>query len=380
MARQDGSEPSARRRQNSSSGGTSIDLAGLAPVGVHCAPNAARLRWRVDGTIAETDFRRFQPVRLAPAPGPQMLRAVWQDFGDQAMTDPFFNRTRKKTADAADHAKPFMTDLEVLHRVAGQKDNLPFSGAVFHLGRVGSTLIHRLLSETKKVLSLSEPIIVDQALSLTQDWPIDRRIALLRDVVGAGAQPRRPSERHMIIKMVIVMNTQLGPFNLAFPDVPWIFVYRDPVEIMVSVLRQPPSFVRFWRQGREHAANRFGIPAMANPAMSMEEFVARALGRFCTLVAEAARAAPPGRFLAVSYRRLPDAIWETIAPHFGITLSVKDLKVMREQSRYSAKSVETVEFRPDSEEKREQARPEVVRLAQRYVAPGIEELRALPQA
>lgn len=356
-----------------------IDLAGLAPVGVRCSPDSARLQWRVDGEIAETDFGRFQPVRLVKPQESETLRAVWQDFADLAMTDPFLNRTRKKTANAADRSKSFMTDLQVVHHVAKQPGNLPFSGAVFHLGRVGSTLVHRLLSETKKALSLSEPIIVDQALSLTEDWPTDRRIALLRDVIGASAQPRRPTERHLIIKMVVVMNTELGPFSLAFPKVPWIFVYRDPVEIMVSVLRQPPGFVRYWRQNRAHAAERFGVPAMANRAMSMEEFVARALGRFCALAVEASKLASPGQCLAVSYRRLPDAIWETIAPHFGIALSEPDREAMREQARYSAKRADAVEFRSDSDEKREQATPEVVRLAERFVAPMIDELKALPQ-
>jgi hypothetical protein len=360
--------------------GTLIDLAGMTPVGVRCASRTPRLQWRVDGEIAETDFARFQPVRLASGLRAGTLRTMWQDFGDLAMTDPFLNRTRNKTVNAADRSKPFMTDQQVLHHVAIQAGNLPFSGAVFHLGRVGSTLVHRLLSETKKVLSLSEPLIVDQSISLTKSWPIDRRSALLRDVIGASAQPRRATERHLVIKMVVVMNTELGPFNLAFPKVPWLFVYRDPVEIMVSVLRQPPAFVHYWRQYPEHAAERFGVPAMANRAMSTEEFVARVLGRFCALIIEASKMAAPGKCLTVSYRRLPDAIWETIAPHFGITLSESDREVMREQARYSAKSTDAVEFRSDSDAKRDRATPEVVRLAERYIAPMIEELKALPQA
>ena len=122
------------------------------------------------------------------------------------------------------------------------------------------------------------------------------------------------------------------------------------------------------------------MPALNDPGMWPAEFVARTLRRFCMTAAEAARETPPGMFLAVHYKRLPDAVWETIAPHFGIEVTEEDRERMRAESRFSSKKTDATEFKPDSEAKQEEATQTVRDLAKRFVAPAIEELKALPQA
>ena len=39
---------------------------------------------------------------------------------------------------------------------------------------------------------------------------------------------------------------QLPLFRAAFPKTPWIFIYRDPVEVMVSLLRKPSGTIQQW--------------------------------------------------------------------------------------------------------------------------------------
>lgn len=358
-----------------------LNLAGLTPVGVRCMADDACLQWRVEDRLVETGFDRFRPVELRLLPPSGALRVVWRDFGDLPMTDNFFRGTLNKAIALEDRTESFETDWEVVSRLARHPDTLPFSGAIFHMARTGSTLVHRLLSKTGRVLSLSEPGIVDRALMLTTNWTLAESNPVLRDLIGALARPRRPGERHLVIKMTdATPNTRLRRFRAAFPDVPWIFLYRDPVEVMVSILRGPTGSMKEWLRRPVRFAHRLGMPALADRTMSREEFVARTLRRFCAAAVEAARATPPGLFLAVPYTRLPDAVWETIAPHFGVTLSPEDRAVMLAEARYSAKSRDGKEFTPDSEDKRSAATPEIVALAERHVMPLIEELKALPQA
>jgi hypothetical protein len=358
-----------------------INLAGLTPVGVRWTADGARLQWRVADGLVETDFDRFRPVGLRLLPRSGDLRVVWRDFGDLPMTDNFFRGTLNKANALPDRAESFETDWEVVSRLARRPNNLPFSGAIFHMARTGSTLVHRLFSKTGLVLSLSEIGILDRALMLTTNWPQDEYTPVLRELVGALARPRRSSERHLVIKMTdATPNTQLRRFRDAFPEVPWIFIYRDPVEVMVSILRGPTGSMKQWLRRPVRFASRLGMPALANRAMAPEEFVARTLRRFCAAAVEAARTTPPGLFLAVSYTRLPDAVWETIAPHFGVSLSDADREAMRAEARYKAKSRSAEEFKPDSEAKRSEATPEIVALAERHVLPLIEELKSLPQA
>ena len=173
---------------------------------------------------------------------------------------------------------------------------------------------------------------------------------------------------------------RLPLFRQAFPNVPWIFVYREPIEVMVSVISKPSGNIDGWYRNRVQSARRLGMPQLADPGMWPEEFMARTLRRFCSAAVDAAKSTPPGLFLAVPYSRLPDAIWETIAPHFGIELTDEDRDVMRAEARFSAKATGAVEFKSDSELKRAQATPYMQRLANELVGPAIEELRSLPQA
>jgi Sulfotransferase family len=357
-----------------------LNLAGLTPIGVRYTPEGPRLQWRVEGRIIETNADRFRPVQIVKAPDSGDIRVVWRDFYDLPMTDPFFHAAQEFATAMPERTGLFQTDLDVVHRVAHLPDTLPFSGAIFHMARTGSTLVHRLLSQSGKVMSLSEVPMVNQALARAVGLPEAHRGDALRSIVGAYGRARRPSEEHMVIKMQDAMpSKQLPVFRAAFPETPWIFIYRDPVEVMVSLLRKPSGTIQQWFRNRAAASRNLGMPALADGAMWPEEYIARTLHRYCASAVETAKASPPGRFLAVSYRRLPDAVWETIGPHFGIEFTEKDREVMRAAAKYSSKATEVVEFKPDSSAKLDEAGPKVRALAERWVAPVIRQLESLPQ-
>lgn len=358
-----------------------LKLTGLSPTGVRHLGGEARLQWHLDGQTIETDFDRFRPVALKPKPGARSFDVTWRDFGDLALNDPFFKITIDKAGALPIASQPFQTARDTLSLVAGQPDVLPLSGVVFHMARTGSTLIHRLLGRIAQVQSLSEVTLFDRVLFLTEGWPAEERNIAVNELVAAFRRPRRPNERFFVTKMTDAMaSLRLPLFRAAFPTVPWVFVYREPVEVMVSTLLRPTGNLDGWYRNRAQAAGRLGMPIVDDSAMWPEEFVARTLRRFCTRAVEAARATPPGLFLAVPYSRLPDAVWETIAPHFGIELTERDRETMRAEARYSAKKTDPTEFRPDSAAKQDEATPFMKSLANRLVGPVIEELRALPQA
>jgi hypothetical protein len=358
-----------------------LNLNGLAPVGVRIEPVRPLLQWRVDGRIAETDFSHFRPVNAFTVPPNNDVRVVWRDFGEQPMTSPFFKDVIDTVTARPERPEDFETEWQVASRVAAQPGNIPLSGTIFHMARTGSTLIHRLLSASGLVLSLSEIPLTDRMLHLSAGWPQERRGPFIRDLVSVYGQPRRPTERHYVIKMTDAMaNTHVGAYRAALADTPWIFVYRDPVEVMVSMMRQPTGSINNWMRNRVRAAARLEMPALANPGLWPAEFMARTLRRHCMGVAAVARATPPGKFLAVNYNRLPEAVWESIAPHFGITLTTKERERMQAEAKFSSKRREPVEFAPDSKKKHEEADPFVRGLAERLVMPAVEELRSLPQA
>lgn len=357
-----------------------MELAGLTPLCVRRCGAAPRLQWRIGAQLIETDFARFRPVQLLQLRSGKKLGAVWQDFADLPMTDPFFKNTRDKARALPGHADPFTTDWEIVGEVAAQPGHIPLSGTVFHMARSGSTLVHRLLSRSGAVLSLSEVGIMERALLLATNWPESARNSLLRDTIGVFGRPRRPVERHYVVKMTDgIPNTRLPEFRAAFSAVPWIFVYRNPVEIMVSILREPTGNLQSWRRNRTQVAQVLRMPGLANPSLGAADYLARTLRRYCAMAIQAARRTPPGLFLAVDYARLPHAVWETIAPHFGITLSATERERMQAEARFSAKLIGPVEFQPDSRIKQQQASPRMHFLTKHLVEPLITELKALPQ-
>lgn len=357
-----------------------IKLTGLTPDGVRHADGRALLRWTVEGRAVETGFDRFRPVGLRPTAARSAIEVTWADMGDSPLTDPFYKVSVDRAAASAYAAGRFRTGQDTLRLVAGEPDPLPFTGAVFHMARTGSTLIHRLLGKIGWVQSISEIPIFDRALMLTEAWEEADRNAFMHDLVGAFCRPRRPAERQFVTKMTDAgASIRLPLFRRAFPDTPWVFVYREPIEVMVSVLTKPSGNIDGWYRNRLQAARRLDMPELGHPGMWPEEFMARTLRRFCSAAVEAARQTPKGRFLAVPYPRLPDATWETIADHFGIALTDRDRDVMRQEARYSAKGGDA-EFQSDSAKKRDLATPYMRRLADQFVGPMIEELRALPQA
>ena len=358
-----------------------LKLSGLTPNGVRHVGNKALLQWTVDGREVETSFDRFRPVGVGRSAERRALDVTWGDMGDSPLTDQFYKISMDQAGASTYAASKFRTDQDTLHLVANEPDTLPFSGAIFHMARTGSTLVHRLLSKIGRVQSLSEITLLDRALFLTENWPIEERNRLINDLVGAFRRPRRPNERQFITKMTDAnASIRLPLFRDAFPDLPWIFVYREPIEVMVSVLMKPSGNIEAWYKNRLQAAGRLNMPFLADPGMWPEEFMARTLRRFCQTAVAAAKVTPKGQFLAVSYSRLPDAIWESIAPHFGVELTDQDRDVMRAEAKYSAKATSPVEFKSDSESKRNQATPYMRRLADELVGPAIEELRSLPQA
>ncbi len=358
-----------------------LKLHGLTPNGVRSVDERALLRWSIDGKDVETTFDRFRPVGVKRDKVSRAIEILWGDLGDSPLTDSFYKVSIDHAAGSAYASARFRTDTDILKLVANEPDLLPFSGVVFHMARTGSTLIHRLFSKIGRVQSLSEISLLDKAMSVTERWPDEDRNAVLHDLLAAFRRPRRPNEHHFITKMTDAgASIRLPLFRQAFPDVPWIFVYREPIEVMVSVLSKPSGNIDGWYRNRSQAAARLQMPQLADPGMWPEEFMARTLRRFCRTAVVAAKATPKGKFLAVPYSRLPDAIWESIAPHFGIALTDQDRDVMRAEARFSAKATGSVEFKSDSEAKRAQATPYMIRLANELVGPAIEELRSLPQA
>lgn len=294
----------------------------------------------------------------------------WCYLGRNTFTDPFFEQT---IGGCLNH--PFnllfrhQTPIEVLRQRYEAQPGLEPSGFIFHMSRSGSTLISRMLAALPQNIVISEARPIDVILRAHfKDESVGprRRSAWLRWMVSALAQPRLGAEKHFFIKFEAWQIFELPMIRLAFPNVPWIFVYRDPVDVLVS---QMENFGQI-------------LPSVLHPSllgndtallgtMAPEEYYARVLAAIC----RAAREHQPNGGLLINYRQLPDAVAASISEFFGITWSVGETENMRGATKVHSKEPGKA-FKNDSTTKHEKATDQVREAARQWLYPVYEELES----
>ena len=183
------------------------------------------------------------------------------------------------------------------------------------------------------------------------DIPEERRVQWLQWLVGVLAWRRHPEEENLFIKFDCWHALFLPLIQRAFPTVPWIFVYREPIEVMASQTAQLGGQM---------------IPGVLEPAMfgwdlpttgrmALHEYGARVLGRIC----EAALAqVQSGHGKLVNYQQLPSPIWPALMAYWKVEFSTDETKRMFAAARLNAKNP-VLPFEADSQAKQDSATPEL---------------------
>jgi hypothetical protein len=298
----------------------------------------------------------------------------WCYLGERPFREPFFDHTiRSVLRDPFHLSARHHTPIQALADMSAVRPGLPLGGLIFHMSRCGSTLISRLLASSPTNLVLSEAPPIDEVLDMARRGASEeQRIAWLRGLVSALGQPRTGQEQRMFIKLDSWHVLDLPLIRRAFPDTPWIFVYRDPVEVMMSHKQLRGSQMA---PGQLPPA-RLGLDATAvQLPLDLDKFCARVLGNFCTA---AAQYAPMHGGMLVNYNQFPDAIWSDILPWFRVAPTEAEREEMELEMMYHAKQP-AHPFQPDSEAKRRAASPALRALAEQFIAPAYYQLEAVRQ-
>jgi hypothetical protein len=302
----------------------------------------------------------------------------WRWLGERRLTEPFFNDTLDCSLQ-----NPFavlfrhQTPIGILRSRAEIRPGLRASGFIFHMSRCGSTLVSQLLSALPENVVISEAPPLDSLLRGGTQVETEQRVApeqqveWIRWIVSALGQQRTGQETRCFIKLDCWHIPYLPLLQSAFPHVPWIFLYRDPVEVLTSHERMPA----LWRAPGMLDPELTGIGLDNALVMDPLEYCARILRRICE-GALSFRGDPLGRF--VNYGELPEALWTTVGGHFGMALRTADIATMRQKAQFNAK-LPQIQFESDSAAKRERASAHAVTLAERCLVPAyhlLEEARS----
>jgi hypothetical protein len=277
----------------------------------------------------------------------------WRQCRGVRFTDPFFDMTIER---AMRH--PFRllfgrrTGIEVLEERAATHPGIPPTGFIFHMSRCGSTLIAQMLAASDGNVVISEGWALDSVIDADAWQPgvtaADRR-RWLRAMIPALAQPRLGTERRFFIKFDARHATDLPLIQSAFPGVPWVFVYRDPVEVLVSHFAEPT----LWTEPGIVPVRGLPWPPLSG-GQDPDAYPAAVIACIC----HAAINALEDGGLLLNYDELPGAVFSKLASHFGCRWFPEELDVMRSAATRNAKRPEEA-FVPDSRRKQREASPRI---------------------
>jgi hypothetical protein len=290
-------------------------------------------------------------------------------------TDPFFGETIETCfQNPCRLLFRQQTGVDDLGRYVADHPGVPPAAFIFHMSRCGSTLVSQMLAQVPEHLVLSEPGPVDAVLRAAHYRPgvsDNDRIRWLRWIVGVLGRAHDPHQERLYVKFDAWSVLDLPIVRAAFPDVPWLFLYRDPVEVLMSHSRRlgahvipgalPPALV--------------GMTPREVASLPPLEYQARVLARICEAALDH-QEDQLGRF--VEYAQLPQFVVTDLSDITGVRFEEADVERMLTAARHDAKNPALV-FEDDRAEKQARAAPPLRAAAERWLIPlyrRLEEARA----
>ena len=156
--------------------------------------------------------------------------------------------TDSRACEADGESRELFTEFDVLLQLEKQLDSVQPTGFIFHSSRCGSTLVANACRAITNSIVLSEANAIDKLIArfiTDADGAVKESLysVFLRGVVHALAQRRAGNEQHLFIKFACCSFAQIERIRRIWPNVPWLFLYRDPVETIVSNVKDVPPWL-----------------------------------------------------------------------------------------------------------------------------------------
>jgi hypothetical protein len=287
-----------------------------------------------------------------------------------SLTEPFFQQTVER-ARSEKRAERF-TEFDVLLRLEKELESVPPTGFIFHSSRCGSTLVANACRAVSNAIVLSEANAIDKLIArfiTDADNPVKESLysVFLRGVVHALAQRRSENARHLFIKFACCSFAQFERVKRIWPNVPWLFLYRDPVETIVSNMRDVPP----WLSDDDRRVLSTIIGAARE--MPLEELCARTIGSLYSTAYDVAN----GNSMLLNYKQLSVPAIASVLKFFKVDLSAEELeKITRTSGVYSKEVSGTRAFVNDVDTKQKLASDLVREMSERW---SVEPYRLLEQ-
>ena len=293
----------------------------------------------------------------------------WYDAENKRFTEPFFEDTfRRHSHESFGRRVKYQTSLADLEKISKSFQSIQPTGFIFHLSRCGSTLISQMFAASDENIVISEAPPVDTVIR-GEFINSDERANILNRLISVFGQKRFKNEKYLFVKFDCWHAFDLELITKTFPDTPLIFLYRNPVEVIVSHLRR--AGMQMIRGFLKNVLPEISFEDTLQ--MPAEEYCARILGRICRRISEFA---DNSNILLVNYNQLPDACLSEIPKHFKVNYSLTEIEKMKLAARFNAKTPQMI-FEPDTKSKNDEASNFVRQAAEQFIEPYYQKLEEI---
>ncbi len=266
-------------------------------------------------------------------------KVYWVDIGKHPYQDWQHLFTIERLAQASLIDTAFATSLEVLDVDDLIPDALIPSGFIFHTSRCGSTLLGKALARTPAhcVVNQGGPLQRGFWAAHTDDWrgtmtDDARTQKRFRNLVFALTRPRLGQEKFSFVKFISWNTLYLDFVAKAFPEVRGLFLFRDPVEVIASVIKETTAVLvaKNWRQ----ASFLTGKSQAEIKKMSDAVYLAHCYNNYFKAIMKSSMA----NVSALDYRNLkPDTLGQVLDKGFAFNPGDDVIAEMCTQFRFHSK-------------------------------------------
>lgn len=289
-------------------------------------------------------------------------KLVWFDVGDHQLVESYFFVSTKSLISKQEQPTLFTTEIHTLESDDILADFVYPTGFIFHMGRCGSTVLSKALARSSHNLVISEaPPHYLIWKFLQGDWlkPLEysqENFTIYRNLVLAMGRRRLSDQQAHFIKFTTYNILLIEFIHAVFPDVPCLFLYRDPAEVMVSYLRKGTGWFRF--KNAELGAFTTGYSIEETRAMNQLAFIEKFLIRFISTALNAS----VEDLHYLNYDQLTPRNFGTILNALNYSPSADKLALMERQFNfYSRDDSDNTLFAPDKDAKQSEITDEIRR-------------------
>jgi len=311
-----------------------------------------------------TDLKGWLPVDAVIVDGRPGL--LWMDMAGMELAEPFFQQTVEHAK--AENRRELFTEFDVLLQLEKEVESVTPTGFIFHSSRCGSTLVANACRAVSNSIVLSEAHPIDKLIArfiTDADHTVKESLysVFLRGAAHALAQRRKGNEQHLFIKFACCSVAQLERIKRIWPNVPWLFLYRDPVETIVSNLKDVPPWLV--DSDRRVLASITNTSPAEIAEMSLEELCARTIGSLYSTAYNLA----DGNSMLLNYKQLSVRLIASVLNFFKVSLSTEELDtIARTSGVYSKEASGTRAFVADAETKQKLASDLLREMSERWAA------------